>query len=57
VAELRQQRGLSQQALAAKANVNRLTVTRLEAAAHPPTIETLDRIASALGVTLADLVR
>jgi XRE family transcriptional regulator, regulator of sulfur utilization len=56
VSRIRQQRGLSQEALAAKAGVNRLTVTRLEAAAHPPTIETLDRIARALGVSLADLV-
>jgi transcriptional regulator with XRE-family HTH domain len=56
VVQIRQQRGLSQEALAAKAKLNRLTVTRLEAAAHPPTIETLDRIAHALGVSLADLV-
>jgi transcriptional regulator with XRE-family HTH domain len=48
---------MSQEALAAKAKVNRMTVTRLEAAAHPPNIETLERIARALGVTLADLVR
>jgi transcriptional regulator with XRE-family HTH domain len=48
---------MSQEALAAKARVNRVTIARLEAAAHPPGIDTLDRIACALGVTLVDLVR
>jgi transcriptional regulator with XRE-family HTH domain len=57
VAALRQERGMSQAALAAKARINRVTIARLEAAAHPPGIDTLDRIARALGVTLADLVQ
>jgi transcriptional regulator with XRE-family HTH domain len=57
VVQLRQQRGMSQEALGAKAKVNRVTVARLEAALHPPNIETLDRIARALGVMLADLVQ
>lgn len=57
VAQLRQERGMSQEALSAKARINRVTVARLEAALHPPNIETLDRIAGALGVTLADLVQ
>jgi transcriptional regulator with XRE-family HTH domain len=57
VVHLRQQRGMSQRALGAKAKVNRVTVARLEAALHPPNIETLDRIARALGVTLTDLVQ
>jgi transcriptional regulator with XRE-family HTH domain len=57
VAQLRRQRGMSQEALAMKATVNRMTITRLEAAAHPPNVETLDRIARAFGVPLADLVQ
>jgi transcriptional regulator with XRE-family HTH domain len=57
VVQLRHDRGMSQEALAAKAKVNRMTVTRLEAAAHPPNIETLDRIAGALGVSLSELLR
>lgn len=57
VAQLRQERGMSQEALAAKARINRVTIARLEAALHPPNIETLDSIARALGVTLADLVQ
>jgi transcriptional regulator with XRE-family HTH domain len=48
---------MSQEALGVKARINRVTVARLEAALHPPNIETLDRIARALGVTLVDLVQ
>ena len=54
---LRERRGLSQEALAARASVHRMTIQRLERAAHPPTLDTLERIARALGVTLADLVK
>ncbi|MBM3219404.1 MAG: helix-turn-helix transcriptional regulator [Candidatus Rokubacteria bacterium] len=57
VVELRQARGLSQEALAAKTGLNRVTLARLERAMHPPNLETLERIARALRVSLADLVR
>ena len=57
VLELRQQRGLSQEALADKAKVHRMTIQRLEQAAHPPGLDTLERIAGALGVTLGQLVQ
>jgi len=57
IAELRDQRGLSQEALAQKARINRVTLARLERAMHPPTLDTLERIARALGVRLVDLVR
>ncbi|HAM57733.1 MAG TPA: XRE family transcriptional regulator [Candidatus Rokubacteria bacterium] len=57
MAELRDQRGLSQEALAQKARINRVTLARLERAMHPPTLDTLERIARALGVRLVDLVR
>jgi transcriptional regulator with XRE-family HTH domain len=55
--ELRQARGLSQEALAKKTGLNRVTLARLERALHPPNLDTLDRIARALRVKLADLVR
>lgn len=48
---------MTQEALAKKARVNRVTLARLERAQHPPNLDTLDRIARALGVTLVDLVR
>jgi transcriptional regulator with XRE-family HTH domain len=57
VGQIRRERGMSQEALGAKARVNRVTIARLEAGAHPPNIDTLDRIARALGVTLVDLVQ
>ena len=57
VAELRQARGMTQEALAAKANINRVTLARLERAQHPPNLDTLESIARALGVTIVDLVR
>ncbi|HEV8144060.1 MAG TPA: helix-turn-helix transcriptional regulator [Methylomirabilota bacterium] len=57
IIELRQRRGLSQEALAKKTGLNRVTLARLERAMHPPNLDTLDRIARALRVKLADLVR
>jgi transcriptional regulator with XRE-family HTH domain len=48
---------MTQEALAAKASINRVTLARLERAQHPPNLETLESIARALGVTIADLVR
>lgn len=57
IAEIRQQRGMTQEALAKKARVHRVTLARLERAQHPPTLDTLERIAQALGVTLPDLVK
>ena len=57
IVELRQERGMSQQALATKAGINRVTLARLERAMHPPGLDTLEAIARALRVTLADLVK
>jgi transcriptional regulator with XRE-family HTH domain len=57
IAQLRVQRGMTQEALAAKAGLNRVTLARLERAMHPPRLDTLEAIARALGVTLADLVK
>ncbi len=57
IAELRGKRGMSQEALAQKAGINRVTLARLERAMHPPKLDTLEDIARALGVTLADLVK
>lgn len=56
VVKLREARGLTQEALAQKTGLNRVTLARLERAQHPPNLETLDRIARALHVSLAELV-
>lgn len=57
VTEIRVARNLSQEALARRARINRVTLARLEHALHPPRLDTLERLARALGVTVADLVR
>ena len=55
--KLRVARGLSQEALAADAEVDRSYVGRLERAAENPTIDLLDKLAVALGADLSDLFR
>jgi transcriptional regulator with XRE-family HTH domain len=57
VAELRIERGLSQDELARRARLNRVTLARLEQARHPPRLDTLERIARALGVDITELLR
>jgi len=57
VAALRARRGMTQEALAARARINRVTLARLERAQHPPNLDTLERIARALRVELVDLVK
>ena len=57
VVELRIRRNLSQEALARRARINRVTLARLERALHPPRLDTLERIAKALSVPLTRLVR
>src|SRR5213592_1089926 len=57
IAELRHKQGMSQEALAKKAHINRVTLARLERAMHPPTLDTLEQITRALGVTLWDSVK
>jgi transcriptional regulator with XRE-family HTH domain len=54
--KLRTARGLSQEALALTANVDRSYVGRLERAEENPTITILDRLASALGVAVDELL-
>lgn len=56
VRELRRQRGLTVTALAGAAGMARPNVSRIERGEHSPSLDTLDRIAKALGVTIADLV-
>lgn len=54
---LRQERGLSQQALADSADLNRLSVLYLESGRHrSPNSATLQRLARALSVTPNDLL-
>jgi len=53
---LREKRGLTQAELAAKANLSREYVLRLEAGRHDPALSTLEALAKALGVPVAKLL-
>jgi transcriptional regulator with XRE-family HTH domain len=53
---LRQRRGLTQEALAAKAGLSRTYLARLETARQDPTLSTLVKLAKALRVKPARLL-
>ncbi|GAA3846412.1 hypothetical protein GCM10022626_14270 [[Pseudomonas] carboxydohydrogena] len=53
---LRLERGWSQDDLAAEADVRQALVSAIEVETANPTLETLDRVATALGVELAKLL-
>lgn len=56
VRQLREQRGWSQESLAARAELNRSYMGEVERADVMPSLATADKLARALGVTLADLL-
>lgn len=53
---LRVKRGMSQEALAVDAGVDRSYVGRIERGVENPTVETLDRLAKALEVPASELL-
>ena len=57
VRELRRSKGLSQEALARKAGVSLQTVQRIEGAGRMASLDSLEQVASALGVNLKRLYR
>ena len=57
VRRLRVAAGLSQEVLAVDARLDRTYVSRIERNLENPTVDTLDRIARALGVDLVEIVR
>jgi transcriptional regulator with XRE-family HTH domain len=56
VRRLRVERGVTQEALAFKANVTIATLSRIERGVCGPKVATLRKIATALGMSLAELV-
>lgn len=56
VRKLRVKRGLSQEALAVDAGVDRSYVGRIERGVENPTVETLERLAVALDIPVAELL-
>jgi transcriptional regulator with XRE-family HTH domain len=57
IQKLRESRGLSQQDLAAKCNFEKINMSRLEAGRVNPTLSTLEKVAKALDVSIAELFR
>jgi transcriptional regulator with XRE-family HTH domain len=55
IQKLRELKGISQQDLAAKCNFEKSNLSRLEAGRVNPTLSTLEKVAKALDVTLAEL--
>ncbi len=56
IKSLREEKGIPQQDLAAKCNLEKSNLSRLEAGGTNPTIYTLKRIADNLEVSLSDIV-
>lgn len=58
IKRLRQQKGLSQDKLSKLADISLNTVVKIELGANPnPTLETIQKLAQSLGVTIDKLVR
>ena len=55
IQKLRELKGISQQDLAAKCNFEKSNMSRLEAGRVNPTLATLEKVANALDITLAEL--
>ena len=56
IQKLRESKEISQQDLAAKCNFEKSNMSRLEAGRVNPTLSTLEKVANALEVTLAEIV-
>ena len=58
IKKLRMKNGISQDTLSKKANISFHTISKIEAGSTPnPTIDTVKKIADALGVSLDDLMK
>jgi len=56
IRKLREAKGLTQEELAASVGMMRSNISRIEAAKHRPTLDTMERIAKALKVAVAELI-
>ena len=58
IRKLRQKKGMSQDRLSKKADLALNTIVKIETEENPnPTLETLEKIAKALGVSVSDLFK
>jgi DNA-binding XRE family transcriptional regulator len=56
IRKLREAKGITQEKLGRAVGMMRNNISRIEAAKHRPTLETMERIAKALKVSVADLI-
>ena len=56
IRRLRKGKGISQVALAQRAHLTRVYITRLEAGEHDPSLSTINALAKALGVPVTRLL-
>lgn len=56
IRKLREAKGMTQEELAGAAGMMRNNISRIEAAKHRPTLDTMERIAKALKVSVAGLI-
>ena len=56
IRKLREAKGMTQEELAGASGMIRSNISRIEAAKHRPTLDTMERIAKALKVSVADLI-
>lgn len=56
IRKLREKKGLTQEALADAVGMMRSNISRIEAGKHHPTLDTLERIAKALKVPVAEII-
>lgn len=56
LAEVRRDKGMSQQALATASGVHRVTIARFETGKASPNVQTMAKLAAALGVTIDEIV-
>ena len=54
--EIREQKGMTQEELAKRADVSRAYLSRLEMGRHDPPLSTVEKLAKALGVKAAKLI-
>jgi len=58
IRKIRQKKGISQDRLSKEADLELNTIVKIETGESPnPTVETLEKIAKALGVSVADLFK
>jgi transcriptional regulator with XRE-family HTH domain len=56
IARIRSEKGLTQEVVAKKAKVHRVTLARIETGERMPSLRSLSKIAKALGVDMKELL-